>query len=222
MGNRKAATQELLKWVDKLLPDSQNKKFYSERLNALTDLEFDAYMNKLASGEEIVSLISANFDVDAKLSVERNLEIAKELGHEFFQRLWLTDSTTHQTYLTPQKYLVIDLPLRRQQQLLIKKASIPQHSRTSDDLTGQATGDSHGAALSFPEMQVLFAQGMDRSIEELIKFRGGDLKALRIMNTQLVETGAASQDSIKRTPTRVKSTETLETFLKAMHLDTKL
>lgn len=221
MGNRKAATQELLKWVEKILPGSENTAYYAERLKALSDEEFDTYMEQLDSGEEVISLVSANFD-KSKISVERNLQIAEEIGHEFFQRLWLTDSITGQTYLTPKKYIVIDLPLRRQQQMLIKKASIPEHSRTSDDLTGQATGDSHGAALSFPELQVLFAQGMDRSIEELIKFRGGDLKALRLMNAQLVETGAANQDSIKRTPTRVKSTETLEVFLKSMHLDTKL
>lgn len=222
MNNRKAATQEVLKWIEKILPGSENVAFYAERLKGLSDAQFDDYMKKLESGEETLSLIAPNFEGKTKLTVERNLEVAKELGHAFFERLWLTDPITRQTYLTPQKYLVVDLPLRRQQQLLIKKISIPEHNRSSDDLTGQASGDSHGAALSFPELQVLYALGMDRSIEELIKFRGGDLKAMRMLYQQLVDTGAGNQDSVKRIPTRVKSTETLETFLKSMHLDTKL
>ena len=216
-GDREAATREIIKWVDKIYPGGGNGKIYSEMLGKLTDDQFDEYMSKLESGEEILFIIAPNLS-DKKLTIENNLKVADELGHQFFQQLWLTDPTTQRVYLTPQKYLVIDLPIRRQQQLLVKKIAIPEHNRTSDDLTGQPTGDSHGSSLSFPELQVMYAQGFDRTIEELIKFRGGDLKALRAMSTQLIETGTANQDYIKRTPTRVKSTETLSTFLKGMHL----
>ena len=217
MGNRKAATAEIIRLVEKLLPNAGNKEYYEKRLGAMTDEQFDQYMQKLESGQETLSLIAPNLH-DVKLTVENNLAIAKEIGHEFFEQLWLTDPTTGRVYLTPQKHLVIALPVRRQQQLLVKKIAIPQHNRSSDDLTGQPTGDSHGSSLSFPELQVMYAQGFDRSIEEFIKFRGGDLKALRAMSLQLIETGSANQDSIKRTPTKVKSTETLSTFLKGMHL----
>lgn len=216
-GNRKAATAEIIRIVEAIYPGGGNGKIYSEMLGKLDDDAFERYMDQLESGEEILFLIAPNLS-DTKLTVENNLKVAKELGHEFFQRLWLTDPTTQRVYLTPQKYLVVDLPTRRQQQLLVKKIAIPQHNRSSDDLTGQPTGDSHGSSLSFPELQVMYAQGFDRNIEELIKFRGGDLKALRAMSQQLIETGAASQDAIKRTPTQVKSTQTLGTFLSGMHL----
>jgi len=218
MGNRKEATAELLKWVDKILPGSPNAALYKKRLEAMTDREFEAFIVRLENEEEYVSLIAPNLS-SPKLSVERNLKIAEELGHKFFQRLWLTDPATGTEYLTPVPYLVVDLPIRRQQQLLVKKISIPEDNRHVDELTGQPSGPSKGSKVSFPETQVLYAQGMNRSIEELIKFRGGDIKAFQAMNRQIVETGGASMDSIKRTPTRVKSTETLGTFLKAMHLD---
>jgi hypothetical protein len=221
MGNRKAATDELIRLLNLMLPDSPNNELYRTQLERLSNEEFEIYMSKLESGEEIVSIISPNL-TEQKLTVENNLKVAKELGHEFFQQLWLTDPTTQRVYLTPQKYLVIDLPVRRQQQLLVKKIAIPQHNRSSDDLTGQPTGDSRGSSLSFPELQVLYAQSLNRTTEELIKFRGGDLKAMRMMTQQLIETGAANQDSIKRTPTKVKSTETLSTFLKGMHLENTL
>lgn len=221
MGNRQAATDEVVKWIDQLLPGSPNAQLYRERLEKLSNAEFEAYMAKLRDGEEILSLIAPNLS-DNKLSVERNLKVAKELGHDFFQRLWLTDPKTGTTYLTPVKYLVIDLPLRRQEQLLIKKISIPEDNRHVDELSGQPAGPSKGSKVSFPETQVLYAQGLDRSIEELLKFRGGDIKAFQAMNRQIIETGGASQDAIKRTPSRVKSTETLSVFLKSMHLDNTL
>lgn len=221
MGNRKAATAYLIETIDKLLPGSENGKFYQQQLGALNDEQFDQYMQRLESGEDVLSLIAPNLS-EPKLSLERNLALADELKAPLFHRLWLTDAKTGQVYLTPRKYLVIDLPLRRQQQLLVKKIAIPKDNRHVDELTGQPAGESQGSSLSFPELQVLYAQGQDRSIEELIKFRGGDVKAFQALTRSVVETGGASQDAIKAIPTRVKSTETLSVLLKAMHLDNNL
>lgn len=220
MGNREAATKEILKYVEKILPGGGNREIYEKMLGELSDAQFDAYMKKLASGEEVLFLVAPNLG-KARLSVERNLEVAKELGHSFFQRLWLTDPHTGATYLTPIPYLVVDLPLRRQAQMLKKKIAIPDDANHADVLTGQATGPSHGASLSFPELQVLYAQGLDRTIEELIKFRGGDEESFRSMNREMIDKGSVSLDSIP-TNSRVKSTETLSTLLKAAHIQNNL
>lgn len=221
MSNRKAATKELLKYIDKLLPGGENVKIYEEQLAKLTDAQFDAYMTKLESGEETLFLVAPNLSKN-RLSVDRNLEIAKELNHNFFERLWLTDPHTGTTYLTPVPYLVVDLPLRRQAQLLNKKISIPDNNSHIDEMTGQATGPSKGSKLSFPELQTLYAQGLDRTIEELIKFRGGDTEAFRQMNAEMIDKGSVSLDALIDKGTRVKSTETLNILLKAMHFDNNL
>lgn len=220
MGNREAATKEILKWVEELLPGGGNKEIYEKALAKMTNAQFDEYMEKLESGEEVLSLTVPNLS-KKRLSVERNLKVAKKLGHNFFQRLWLTDPHSGTTYLTPIPYLVVDLPLRRQAQLLTKKISIPESSDTADVLTGQATGPSKGASLSFPELQTLHAQGLEKTIEELIKFRGGDEDAYRAMNKELIDKGSVSLDNIQ-TNSRVKSTETLSTFLKAAHIQNNL
>lgn len=220
MGNREAATKEIIKWVEEILPGGGNKEIYEKALSKLTNAQFDDYMKKLESGEETLSMVVPNLS-KKKLDVERNLKVAKKLGHNFFERLWLTDPHTETVYLTPIRYLVVDLPLRRQAQLLNKKITIPDSSDTADVLTGQATGPSKGASISFPELQTLHAQGLDKTIEELIKFRGGDEEAYRAMNKSLVDTGSVSLDSIQ-TNSRVKSTETLSTFLKAAHIQNNL
>lgn len=221
MGNRQAATAEIIKWIDMLLPGSPNAALYTKRLAAMSDAQFDTFMSQLEDGSQILSLIAPNLS-EHKLTIERNFAVAKELGHEFFERLYLTDAKTGETYLTPVKYLVVDLPLRRQQQLLIKKISIPSDNQHVDELTGQPSGPSAGSRASYPEIHVLDAQGFSRSIEELIKFRGGDTKARQALDRQIIETGGASQDAIKRIPTRVKSTVTLRVFLNGMLLDTNL
>lgn len=219
MSNRKKATDELLKYVDKILPDGRNKDIYSEQLSKLSNRQFESYMEKLRDGEEVLFLIYPNFS-KKKISVERNIKIAKELGHSFFHKLFLTDPETGVTYLTPVEYLVVDLPVRRQAQLLSKKASIPKDNARVDELTGQSASDNVGG-LSFPELQVLHSQGLDTVIEELAKFRGGDEVAFREMNNRILKQGNVALDSIN-TNSRVKSTDTLSSILKAMHLDNNL
>ena len=221
MGNRDAATKAILKYVEKILPGSPNTQMYKDLLGKLSDKAFDDYMKKLASGEETLYIVSPNLAKE-KIDVQRNIEIAKELGHSFFEKLWLTDSQTGQTYLTPLEYFVVDLPVRRQVQLLVKKVSIPEDNKHLDQLTGQPTGPSKGSKISFPELQVLFAQGLEDTITELIKFRGGDEKAYNAMNRSIYATGGVSLKDLEKTPTKVKAVTTLSTLLKAMHLDNTL
>lgn len=221
MGNREAATKAILKYVEKIVPNSPNKKMYEELLGKLSDKEFHSYMEKLRNGEEVLYLVVPNL-ANYKIDVQRNIEIAEELGHSFFEKLWLTDQLTGQQYLTPVEYFVIDIPLRRQVQLLVKKISIPEDNNHIDQLTGQPTGPSKGSKISFPELQVLFAQGLDNTIVELIKFRGGDEKAYNAMNRSIYNTGGVSLIDLEKTPTKVKAVTTLSTLLKTMHLDNTL
>lgn len=217
MSNRKAATAECLKWINELVPGGQCVKDLEVALNSLTDEEFDQYMQALDDGSEIISIAIPNLGTD-KLELERLLKVAEKLDLKLFEQLWLTDAKSGVTYLTPEEYLVVDLPLRRQQQMLAKKISIPDNNRHIDEMTGQVTGDSKGASLSMPELQILRSQGLDRPVLEMIKVRGGDAKAFRAINRQLIETGTAHLDSVLNAGTRPKSTETLSTLLKGMHV----
>lgn len=221
MSNRKAATEFILKYIDKLLPGSPNRERYEELFAGLSDKQFDQFMQQLESGEVNLSIVAPNLGKQ-KLDLKRNLKIADELGHEFFQRLVLTDPTTGLSYLTPIKYMVVDLPVRRQVQLLQKKATIPENNKHVDELSGQSTGPSKGSKISFPELQVLYAQNLDNTITELIKFRGGDTKGFNAMNRSIYETGGVSIEHLSKAGTKVKSVTTLTTLLKAMHLDNTL
>lgn len=221
MSNRKAATAMILKYIEKILPGSPNTAFYAKRLAEMTEREFGQFMQNLEDGSEILTIKTPNLAKE-KLSLDRNLAIAKELGHNFFQHLILTDPTTGEVYRTPVKYLVIDVPLRRQVQLLQSKATIPENNKHIDELSGQSTGPSKGSKISFPELQVLFAQGLDATITELIKFRGGDAKAFNAMNRAIIENGGVSIEYLAQFNTKVKSVTTLSTLLKTIHLDNTL
>jgi hypothetical protein len=219
--NRKAFIDYVCTYLDKLLPGGDNGKYMRERLEALSPEQMDEYVAKLESGEEIIPLIAPNLH-DNKLTIPNNLKIAKELGLELFEPLRLTDADTGQTYLTNEKYLVMDIPVRRQRQLQRKKTSIPQGVKQVDDLSGQVTGMAKGSKVSMPELQVLYSQELTFPIIELIKYRGGDVKGQQLLYRSLMETGRASQRALAMTPTTVRSTQILSIVLNAMHLSTTL
>lgn len=221
MSNRKAATEFIATYLEKILPGGGNGELITNQLNALSDEAFDNYMQALESGDEIIPLVAPILN-DNKIDVQRNIAIGRELGHEFFERIWWYDENTSMSYLTNEKYLIIDLPLRRQIQMLSKKISIPDDNKHVDELSGQPSGVSDAAKISFPEMQCLHAQGLDRAIEELIKYRGGDEKGFNAMNRSIINAGGVSLDAISAFAGKVRSTETVATYLKAMHLDNNL
>lgn len=215
---RREATDLAVKLLSKFAGKNDSVKAIEEMLNGLTDKEFDTYMKHMAEGEEIIPYIMPNLS-KSRLSVEKNLKIAEELKHPFFERVWLTDPATGETYLTPEKYLVVDLPLKRLQQHLHKKISIPADNKHVDDLTAQPTGDSKGSKVSFPELQILYSHGLDDVIREVFKFRGGDEEAFRAMEREIAQSGSVKMDDIDHGDTKPKATRTLGVLLRSAHLE---
>jgi hypothetical protein len=219
--NRKAFIEFVATWVDKILPGGGNGAYLTERFNAMSDAELSAYVARLVSGEEIIPLTAPNLAKE-KLSVERNMALIKQLGKDIFHHLRLTDSASGITYVTPEKYLVMKLSVRRQRQLLRKKITIPEGVRHVDEFSGQVTGPSKGSRISLPELQVLYSQDLTDPIVELIKYRGGDVKGQQLMYRSLMETGRVSMRNLDRFNTRVKSTDTLGVILQGMMLSNTL
>lgn len=219
--NRKAAETFILEYIEKMLPGSPNKGLYEDYFKSMSDEQFDAYMADLESGAKFLVMTSPNFTTPS-LSVERNLAIAKELNHDFFQHIWFGEREGTPAYLSPIKYLVVDLPLRRASQLLTKKISIPDDNKVIDNTTGQATGDSGRARVSYSELQILASMGMDECATELFKYRGGDLKGFNALNAMIGRFGSANQKTLGNYASGVESTRTLRTFLTSAHLKNNL
>lgn len=216
-GNRKAAEAVILEYIEKMIPGSPNTQIYRDRFAAMSDQEFDTFMTQLENEEIFLTIQAPNLS-EHKLSIERNLALATELGHEFFERVWMDEGNDIPPYLTNHKYLIVDLPLRRQAQLLTKKISIPKNNNTVDMMTGQPTAGSKGSKISYPELQIMAALGLDNCAVEFMKYRGGDLKGFNAMNTAISKTGGVELEALDKLGTKVKSTQTLTTYLTAMHL----
>lgn len=220
-GKRSKAEQVILTYIKKLAPKINNDQLYKELFAHMTDAQFDEFIGGLESGRVHLSVVVPNM-VDTGLSVENNFKIAKELGHEFFQHLWIDGKDGEPAYLTPIPYLVVDLPARRASQLQIKKIKVPEHNRVVDTLTGQPTGDSKGAKISYPELQVCVAMGLENTMVEFMKYRGGDVKGNKAYNAMLSKLGTANLKTLSQYASGVESTNTLRTFINCCMLKTTL
>ena len=221
MGNRKGATEFFIEKIKKLNPNSSNVKMYEDFFAACSDKEFDELMGKLERGEVILPYFVSNLNKEI-IRMDKILALGDELGIDFFQRIWVTDSVSGVRFLTPEKYLVIDMPIRRQQQHLVKGKSVVESSKFTDPLSGQAVGASRSSRISLPELMIMESSGHIDAIEELIKVRGGDIAAFREARRLTVEQGGYNLDAIASLNSRPTSTETLKAFFFGMHIDNNL
>lgn len=222
MADRQEIETFIIDNISKITPGSkENADLYRELFSKMSDESFNEYLDAIERGDTTLSVISPNF-AEAKITVENNLKLAKELNHDFFERLWIKEGNDSPMYLSNEKYMIVMLPFCRQAQVLDKKIAVPEHNNSVDDLTGQPTGDSKGAKISFPELQILSAAGLENSAIEMMKLRGGDETAFRAMNAMISRTGGASLEDILKLNTTVKANQALHILLVGMHIDTTL
>ena len=222
MANTRKQTEDfIIDYIDKIAPGGENKKIYSDMFSKMNDQKFHEFMLNLKNKVTRLAIIKPNFP-EVRIKLEDLFKVGDSLGYNFFKRIWVPAQGGNRAYLTPIPYLVVDLPLRRQAQLLSKKISIPKDNNTVDDFTGQPTGDSKGSKVSYPEAQVLMAMGLKTSLTELLKYRGGDEKGFNAMNNSIDKTGTVNLAEIERYTSGVTSIHTLKALLNAMMLKNTL
>jgi hypothetical protein len=218
MANRKKAEALCLSLLEELEGGTENVEVYKAFFKTLSDKEFKVWIDALDAGEEVLAFYTPN-GRGRVLSVDRAIKLGEKLGVKFFERLWLTDPVTGERTLTPNAYSILDVTVRRQNQHLVKGISTAEHDRTVDNLTGQVTGVSKSAKLSLPELLQLQAKGMDSSILEMIKVRGGDEKAARYMKESVAQSGSFSVEGSKQLGSKPTITKALRALLLSVHFD---
>jgi len=216
---RKAIMQHLAKWYDKLDPTGKNREHLHRRLSAMTDGQFTEYMDNLRSAKEQIHLVRPN--MTKGLTIKQLMDIMEELGVVLYHRIWVTDDATGIKYLTNKKYPVVQMSVRRAQQFLDEKISIPESDTLISGMDDQVVGADRAAGISNPELHSLHASGLDITSLELLRVRGGDQTAYSDLKRQIEETGVGELGSLGH-HTRAKSPIILSMFLRAMHIDSNM
>lgn len=218
---QKSTINHICKLVDMVDKSGEASKRYRKYLSAMSVDEFHQFMLTLKNGEDVLYVNMPNLQKHG-ISLENNLAVSEKLGVKFFQRLKIVDPTTGKRFLTPKKYALIHLPVRRQIQTIKTGISVPVDDKHVDTMTGSVTGVSRAAKLTLPENYVLYSKGLTESIKELMKVRGGDTDAQIVAYDKIHKTGNYSLAEIDQLGTRAISTITLNTLLKTIHIDNNI
>ena len=220
-GNRKEAEAFIIKYVEQMLPGGGNAEIYRSKFAKMSDQEFEAMIEKIEAKKPVLKIVSPNLQKQ-KLDVGRNLAIAKELGYNFFQKVFVPARDGIPAHWTVKPHLLMHLPARRQAQILENKIGLPENNQVVDDLTGQPTGHSKGSKITYPETHVLAGLGLEQTLIEVLKYRGGDEGGFIAMNASIERTGGVSLKAIEPLSTGVKSLQAVRAYLTAMQLKTTL
>jgi len=221
-GKRKEVEKFIKEWIYKITKSKSNVKLYEELFKNMKDKEFEEFIRKLGTGEMMLNIVIPH-DGDHNISLRRNIEtLAKELGYDFHQHLYIGPTEDAPKYKTPNKYFILTLPFRRAKQTIEKGISYSEHDRRIDALTGQPTDESRSSRISYPELQLLVGMGMKDSAIELLRDRGGDPGAYYAIKNALLKYGRVSEKLVNNYTEGVISTSTLKALFAGMHFKINL
>lgn len=219
---RAIATNLACEIVKAMLPLSDNEKRTRERLEALTDEEFDKLMVAFQEEKDFIQIIAPIMDDKTRFDYDTLHAVARKYDIKLYQRVWMTDEEGS-SELSNKDSMILYMPVKIQQQLNSKKITIPKSNNVIDTFTGQVTGkESKGARVSYPEVNALLAMGLTKTVEEYLHFRGGSEKGLRLIEQSIMQTGQASADALKPYSGQVGSNLLLHSYLSAMMLKSTL
>ena len=213
---RKQVEEYINKVMLTMEPGGVNAQRYKDMFSKMSDVDFDKFMKDIRDKKRKLVIYIPNLQVVLQMS---DLYKACDLtGAIVFEQLVVYDTTTGMEYTTPHKFPILRLPVRRLKQFQMHKMSVPEGDKRTDLLTGQLVKPDASAKFSFPEMQVMHGRGLDNTIIEFMKIRGGDLYANATMQQSLEETGEFSQEALPN-DSIARSVMTMDLLLKCMLID---
>ena len=209
-----------LKTIGRMDPSGYNTNYYKTQIfGKMSDHMFADWIESIRRGESVIFMYCPNMKVNLK--PKDILAAADEIGLPMFEQVKLWDSATGRYYTTPQKYLILRVPVRRLKQYLMDKISIPDSDRRINPTTGQVTKPDKGSSLSMVQAQTLDSKGFTNCLIELTNARGGDPRAYAGMVASLKETGSVSLSELDLSE-GVRSQQTAKATFQSLHFETNL
>lgn len=220
--SRKVAISNFLKQI-KIIDGKEGHNFemYEALFEVMTDKEWKELERKIEEDDYILPLYEPVI-ANKPIPLERVLKVGESLGIKWYQKLWLTDPVSGVKYLTNEEYPVMFSVIRRQKQHQVEGKSVMKKTNKTDNTTGQLTNTVKASSISLPELYVADAFGRKDAITEFMKVNGGDVAARKLARTRMIETGSYSLEEIRSMNTSPIVTETLSSFLYAMHYEHNL
>lgn len=209
---RKAVEDKIIKYISAI--NKSNAKKYKDMFASMDDKAFDGWMRDLRNKDTVLDIEIPN--MIEKVNIDDLIKVSEQIGIELFTRLKLWDVPTQTYYRTTKKYLMLQLPMVAMAQTVDHKLSVPESDSKIDHLSGQVMKPDQANSISQVEVQSLYARGLQSTILELIKYRGGDVSAYAEYKRSAEELGMCMLKADSNSITR--SVVVLDVFFAGMQL----
>lgn len=219
---RKQIEELILRRISIAEEDSKikpNTERYTKLFASMNDKDFEKFMEEIKNGSRVIDFIVPNFKMNVKNKTV--LKLVKECGMKSHERLRYYDSATKRKFITPEEYMIGEIPVRRLKQHLQDKRSMPESDTTIDLNTGQVIKPDKGASMSSVELTVIVGKGLLKTATELFNIRGGNIQAYASFKAQAEEYGEVNLSEISA-ETRPRSATVAKNYLLAMHIDNNI
>ena len=216
---KKRIIAHMKKYFDKMDKTKFSSKRLEDLINSFSKEEMDKFIARLKSGETILKLYTPNLKNNLEMS--SLLKLADELKIKVFERLNIQTTDRDEGYITNPEFMVVRIPIRRTQQTVEHKRALPHEDKKIDVLTGQRMGDDRAARFTNPELQALLGRGLKSTVEELMRYRGGDILNYSLYKAALEDTGGVNNNDLDPN-SKTRSSVVLSVMLKSMGIDNNL
>lgn len=198
---RKKFMDHLCKIMDLLDPTGDNSKLYHQKLDPMSDKEFDRWVQRFfADPKQNLYLEIVEYERDLK--IENIEKCAEYMGVPLFERVampYLTGDLDN-VIVTPEPVPVGWIHEKRMPQTLMKKSHGSISIDKRDPRTGQVTGDDKSSRNSDQESVGMVAVGAMYGLRELMGPRADDMVAKNQMYNAIAKNGYVSLDELEDDP----------------------
>ena len=194
---RKVVMEYLDKFFNTLDPSGANSKLYHEKIDHMSDQQFDQYFRKfLNNDKQNFYLEIVEYERDLKIEdIEKCAEI---MTVPLFERIAMP-------YLTMDKNNVVvsttPVPVgfiheKRMPQTLMKKSAASIKTDKRNPLSGQVVGDDKNARNSDSEVYSLATLGANAALKEFLGPRADDMRAKNEMYAEIAKNGYVAMEDL--------------------------
>ena len=219
--SRKKAEKYILDSLNMFKNNDKNIELYKTLFKNMSDSDFKEFMSKLKSGDLVLNMLVPPEENGKQIDIESNFKILEKLNVDPFQYI-VTEDLDGVKRVSYEKMLVLPAPFRRTKQTVEKGRSVSMGDNKVDVLTGQPIGDDRSSKISVVETRLLLAMGAEKTLNELLKDRGGDENAYRAFKGSIIKYGTVSDNFVANYRSSPTSSKTIKSYFAGMHFKISL
>lgn len=221
---RKEITDFLVEFYDTIDKKKLNSKKFLEFTKKMTDDQFIAYFTSIVNDNKkhlYIELQAFDNEPDYE-TLEKAADVVGDNYHHLWDYVCMRHFEDGKEFYTKEKILTGYINIRRVQQIVNHKNSIPTDNNKRDSKTGQVSFESKAARVSDLEQFALICQGNYNILKEMFGPRGGDRVMRDAMEHQIAVSGNTELSTMVDNRLNKTSLMTANTYLTGACLDSNI